>query len=73
MQKKTLKVGVILTIGLMIYCGKYWASELLQTKDDTDPPMDYEEMAKQENENVSIWKLYEQADRQMYEYKQSRR
>ena len=27
----------------------------------------------QENENVSIWKLYEQADRQMYEYKQSRR
>ena len=53
MQKKTLKVGVILTIGLMIYCGKYWASELLQTKDDTDPPMDYEEMAKQENENVS--------------------
>ncbi len=25
------------------------------------------------NENVSIWKIYEQADRQMYEYKQSRR
>lgn len=25
------------------------------------------------NENVSVWKIYEQADRQMYEYKQSRR
>ena len=53
MQKKALKIGVILAIGLMIYCGKYWSSELRKIKDDTDPSMDYEKMAKQENENIS--------------------
>ena len=53
MQKKALKIGVILAIGLMIYCGKYWSSELRKIKDDTDPSMDYEKMAEQENENIS--------------------